>query len=255
MKLIKLSLIASLAVWTVQVTAADLASAQKIQDDTHTASVASQQRIDSKAQQALELQAEIERLRVQVSNLTLYRDHLSRLIASQQAEQESLHQQRQEVTQTKQGLVPLMYHMLEQLKLWVGSDLPFKSQVRGERVAKLEAMMTRADISDGEKFRRIFEAYQIELEYGLKLSQYEQSIDVEGETRQVEVLQMGRVSLVARTTSRSDYWAWDRRMQDWIALAPSLYQELDTAYEVAAQQSIPQLITLPVSLERVEAAQ
>ncbi|UPQ89104.1 DUF3450 domain-containing protein [Vibrio sinaloensis] len=255
MKLINLSLIASLAVWSSLVTADGLESAQKIQQRTHSAGAASQQRIDSKAEQALELQAEIESLRQQINDLALYRDHLSALIANQQVEQESLNQQRRQVSQTKQGLVPLMYHMLQALKLWVESDIPFNSAVREARIDKLEAMMTRADISDAEKFRRIFEAYQIELEYGLKLGQFEQSIDVDGVRRQVEVLQVGRLSLLARTNSQSDYWSWDRSKKAWVAVEPRLYQEIDKAYQVAAQQATPQLLTLPVSLKQREATQ
>lgn len=255
MKLIKLSLIASLVVWGSQVTADGLESAQNIQQKTHRAGAASQQRINSKAEQALELQAEIEILHQLITDLAIYRDHLSALVANQQVEQDSLNQQRQQINQTKQGLVPLMYHMLQELKESVESDIPFNSEARETRIDKLEAMMTRADVSDAEKFRRIFEAYQIELEYGLKLGQFEQSIDVDGVRRQVEVLQVGRLSLLARTNSHSDYWSWDRSEKAWIAVEPNLYQEIDRAYQVAAQQATPQLLTLPVSLKQVEATQ
>jgi hypothetical protein len=41
-------------------------------------------------------------------------------------------------------------------------------------------MMTRADVTNAEKFRRIMEAYQIENDYGNTIEAYRANIELEG---------------------------------------------------------------------------
>ncbi len=72
-----------------------------------------------------------------------------------------------------------MYHMLEGLKRIVASDKPIRKAQREERIAKLDDLMTRADVADAEKFRRILEAYQIEMDYGTKLGIYQGKIKLD----------------------------------------------------------------------------
>lgn len=246
------SLALSLAIASTSSMAVGLDAAQSIQSKTNAASASSQKRIDASAEKALTLKAEIEQLQEEVNNLQVYRQHLTSLVNSQQQEVMSLERQIDEIKSTRQGIVPLMYQMIDGLKQITAEDVPIKLEQRNQRIAKLEKMMVRADVSDAEKYRRILEAYQIELDYGTKLGLYQGQLSIDGESRQADVLYLGRLSLVARSLNGNRFWAWDQNAKQWSEVDPSMKSELDKAFSMAAKQVAPSLITLPVSLKVAE---
>lgn len=246
------SLALSLVIASTSSMAVGLDAAQSIQSKTNAASASSQKRIDASAEKALTLKAEIEQLQEEVNNLQVYRQHLTSLVNSQQQEVISLERQIDEIKSTRQGIVPLMYQMIDGLKQITAEDVPIKLEQRNQRIAKLEKMMVRADVSDAEKYRRILEAYQIELDYGTKLGLYQGQLSIDGESRQADVLYLGRLSLVARSLNGNSFWAWDQNAKQWSELDPSMKSELDKAFSMAAKQVAPSLITLPVSLQVAE---
>ncbi|KQB07287.1 DUF3450 domain-containing protein [Vibrio metoecus] len=234
--------------------AASLDQAQAIQNSTNQASAQSQQRIDRSAEKTLVLRAEIEQLNEEVKNLQTYRNHLQSLVANQEQEMSSLEQQTEEIKRTRQGIVPLMYDMIDGLEEWVAQDKPIRLAARQERIEKLKELMPRADVSDAEKYRRILEAYQIELDYGNKLGTYQAPIALSS-TQQVEaeVLYLGRLVLLARSLDGEQFWNWDAKQQSWQALPDANKNDLNTAYQLAQQQIAPTLLNLPVSLTAAEA--
>lgn len=224
-----------------------------IQSHTHKASSASQKEIDKSDQRIQLLKAEIEQLESDVKNLEVYRNHLTALVANQEQEMTSLHDQVEEIKTTRQGIVPLMYYMLDGLKHFVEQDIPLKSHQRAERISKLEALMTRADVSDAEKYRLILEAYQIEVEYGNKLGVYNSQI-LDGDTpREVEALHLGRVALIARSLDGQRYWYWQQSEKQWQTVQSEWHNDIETAFDVASKRIAAQMVTLPVTLNAVEA--
>jgi len=254
MNLLKTSLAFIIGSWAVSVSANSLDKAQAIQNKTHNASASSQKTINKSAESTLALKAEIEQLQEEVKNLEIYHDHLAALVESQNKEAQSFDDQIDQIKYTRQGVVPLMYQMIDGLQTLVESDMPIKLEQRQERVEKLKTMMTRADVSDAEKYRRILEAYQIEMDYGTKLGIYQGRMALSNtQSIEADILHLGRVSLVARNLSGDRYWAWNQVSQQWQPLEESLKSELDKAYDIASQQIAPSLITLPVSLNIAEA--
>lgn len=227
--------------------AASLTQAEAIQSKTNQASAASQQRVDHSAEATLSHKAEIEQLKEEVKNLDIYRNHLKAMVSNQQQEQISLQTQIEEIKQTRQGIVPLMYQMIDGLKTTIENDRPIKKEQRTERVAKLEALMSRADVSEAEKYRRILEAYQIEMDYGTKLGAYQGQIQIQDQTLEADILYLGRVSLVARSLNGNQFWVWNQKDKAWQELDSSYKSELNNAFSIAHQQTAPGLITLPVS--------
>ncbi|QXC56334.1 DUF3450 domain-containing protein [Vibrio mimicus] len=234
--------------------ATSLDQAQAIQNSTNQASTQSQQKIDRSAEKTLVLRAEIEQLNEEVKNLQIYRNHLQSLVANQEQEMASLEQQTEEIKRTRQGIVPLMYDMIEGLEEWVAQDKPIRLAARQERIAKLKELMPRADVSDAEKYRRILEAYQIELDYGNKLGTYQAQIALSSAQQvEAEVLYLGRLVLLARSLDGEQFWNWDAKQQSWQVLSDANKSDLNAAYQLAQQQIAPTLLSLPVSLTAAEA--
>lgn len=228
-------------------TASVLNHAQSIQNETNTASAASQGRINDSADATLVMRSEIERLRLQVENLEVYQSHLKGLVASQQQEMSSIERQIEEIKNTRQGMVPLMYQMIEGLKVIVANDVPVKKLQRETRIAKLEKLMPRADVSDAEKYRRILEAYLIEMEYGTKMGIYRGKIELEGEVREADILHLGRLTMIARSLNGQLFWLWDNHKKQWLAADLSFSAGFEQAFAVASKQIAPSLVTLPIS--------
>lgn len=251
LKYLSLAIIASVSMPVAL--AAGLNDPQAVQAKTNNASAKSQKAINSSSDSSFALKSEIEQLEEEVSNLEVYRQHLEKLVENQNQEASNLNTQIQEIKVTRQGVVPLMYQMLDGLKSSIETDAPIRIEQRLVRLEKLETMMGRADVSDAEKYRRILEAYQIELDYGTKLGTYQGAITLANQQEiEADIVYIGRLSLIARNLSGNQYWAWNQNIRQWSAVDNSLKVELDKAFSIASKQAAPSLIRVPVSLTTAE---
>ena len=105
-------------------------------------------------------------IRLEAVTKVFYADQLETQIRSQDEEMKTNDGQLREVETTAREVVPLMQKMLDTLEQFVGLDVPFLLEERTKRMATLKELMTRADVAFSEKYRRILEAYQVEMEYG-----------------------------------------------------------------------------------------
>ncbi|MGF1694334.1 DUF3450 domain-containing protein [Vibrio lamellibrachiae] len=250
MKLFKACSLAAVVTMSYSTVASSLSDATAIQKDTHKSAANSQKVIDKSFDSSQQLRAEIEQLEQELANLEVYRDHLESMVNNQNQEALSIESQIDQIQDTRQGVVPLMYQMLDGLTQIVKHDSPIRQQARLERVERLQAMMSQSDVSDAEKYRRILEAYQIEVDYGTKLGVYEAQIALAGgETFEAEIFYLGRISLIARNRSGSQYWSWNRASNEWESVNSTIFSQLDSAFRIANNQAAPSLLTVPLSFE------
>ena len=113
----------------------------------------------------------------EIDQLKLYNQQMSKIVANQESELSKIDQQIRDIEFTEQGILPLMSQMLDALEQFNDLDLPFLMKEREVRLAKLRELMTRADITVSEKYRRVLEAFQIEVEYGRTLETYREKAD------------------------------------------------------------------------------
>lgn len=237
---------------SLSVLASSVDQAMSIDSSSIDSAISSQKKIDASEQRAQQLRNEIDQLNAQIQNLELYQRHLQSLIASQVQEEASLTQQLNDIESTKQGIVPLMYHMIDGLKKQLDQGLPIKRAQREQRISQLETVMSRADVSDAEKYRLILDAYQIEVDYGSKLGVYQERAVIDGIEREVDALHFGRVSLVARSIDRRSYWVWDLESQRWSTADTASHAQLNKAFDVANQRVTPELLYLPIQPKQLE---
>ena len=93
----------------------------------------------------------------------------------------------------------------------VEADVPFRIEERRARVVRLRDMMDQADVTTSEKYRRVMEAYQGELEYGRTTEAY--SATLPGTEQTVDFLRVGRTLLVYQSSdgSRTGWFNRDTR--------------------------------------------
>ncbi|MCX9106523.1 DUF3450 domain-containing protein [Aeromonas veronii] len=216
---------------------------------------ASQQRVEKAADAAVAARLELQNAQLQLRDLEAYNRYMQSLVADQQNELGKLSQQLEAVQETRQGLIPLMLQMQADLEQLVQNDIPLRKEDRLARVEQLKATLARADVSEAEKFRQLLQAYQIEAEYGSRMDSYSAELELDGAPRRVDVLALGRVSLLAMTADRSKAWRWSAEAKQWQALDSQWLSPIAEAMDVAADKKVPQLLNVPLSVSRSQEAQ
>lgn len=197
---------------------------------------------DEKEATEIDYRATIE----QLDNLRQYNEQLRGLIQAQEDEKVSIREQIERITGVERDIVPLMFQMLETLEQFVELDVPFLINERKSRVGNLRALMTQADATNAEKYRRILEAYQIENDYGRTIEAYEDNIGDGDAARKVTFLKIGRVAFLYQTLDGSQSYVWDQEVKDWVELGGSYDTPVTIAIRMAREQIPPDLIFIPV---------
>jgi hypothetical protein len=141
-------------------------------------------------------------------------------------------------------VVPLMLDMIAALGRIVEADIPFRLEERRARVQRLVDMMDRAEVTASEKYRRVMEAYQGELEYGRTTEAYSAALPSTGQT--VDFLRIGRTLLIYQTSDQSDT-GWFNPATRVFETLPDRYQlEVKQGIAIAKNEKAPDLVTLPV---------
>lgn len=213
---------------------------------TQQASAEVQQRINELDDQTREMLNEYRLTMSQVSDLEAYNQQLERLVATQNVELADYERQFQEIETTKRQILPLIIRMLDVLEEFVTIDMPFLPEERNLRIAELKKLMERPDVLTSEKYRRVTEAYQIELDYGHTIEAYEGEIEVGDEARTVAFLRYGRLGLYYMTLDGLTIGHWDKQADQWVELDDEYRSSLDRALRIARKQLPPDLTRLPV---------
>lgn len=208
------------------------------------ASAKSQQRVTSLAQQTQDLLSEFRAVVRETEALRIYNDNLERVVVDQRDEIQSINRQLVGLEDTNRGVVPLMLEMIEALDGIVEADIPFRIEERRARVQRLRDMMDQAEVTASEKYRRVMEAYQGELEFGRTTEAYSAALPTSGQT--VDFLRVGRTLLIYQTS--------DGTVTGWFNPATRAYEELPDRYglevrnglAIARNEKAPDLVTLPI---------
>ncbi len=227
--------------FSLGVQADPLTSAQQQITATDQSGRQSQQKVEQLDDQAQQLLNEYRQLRAETDQLALYNRQMTAIVNSQEEELASLARQILEIERTERGILPLMSRMLDSLEQFVQLDTPFLTQERGARLALLQDVLLRADVTVSEKFRRVLEAYQIEVDYGRNIEAYRAQLDGVS----YDFLRIGRLALYRLSNDGTQAWVWHPQQQ-WLALDDGYLRDLRKALKVAQQTAAPEMLVVPL---------
>jgi hypothetical protein len=208
---------------------------------TEQAAQTSQEHVEKLDEEADKMLAEYRQIIAEAKSLKVYNEQLAGQVESQQEEMETMNAQLAQIETTSREVVPLMQNMLNTLDQFVKLDTPFLPEERSKRVEVLKETMGRADVTISEKYRRIVEAYQIEMEYGRTIESYEGKVG----DKTVEFLRAGRIALMYQTLDGMETGYWDADAKTW--QKDDSYKDAITAgLKVAKKQSAPDFLSVPV---------
>jgi len=159
---------------------------------------------------------------------------------------ESLNLSMDQVSIIERQITPLMMRMITGLEQFVSLDIPFLQDERAKRLVSLKAMMDRADITSSEKFRRVLEAYQVEVDYGRTIEAYTALLDVNGKEREVDFLRIGRLELIYLTRDGKQAGSYNTETKTFETLPDSTISQINKGLRIARKQLAPDMLTLPV---------
>jgi uncharacterized protein YigA (DUF484 family) len=204
--------------------------------------------VGSVASHAQDVGERYAKLYADTESFARYNDTLTKQIASQQQRLADVESQSAALDATAANLAPLLSRMHGDLEKFVAQDLPFLDPIgdsadsRKDRMQRLKDMMSDAGLNSAEKYRRLLEAYQIEIEYGRSVAAYPGQLD---DGRKAEFVRVGRVALLYRTEDGQEAGYWDHAQKTWVV--DNDYRDtVAQALRVAKKEVAPDVMFVPV---------
>lgn len=184
-----------------------------------------------------------------VDGLKVYNAQMDRSIERQMQAMEELTENIKNVTDVKRQVEPLLIRMTDGLEQFIRNDLPFQMETRLAGLDRVKDLMTDPNIDSSERFRSVFELYQIESDYGRVFQSYPQTMDVNGQERIVDMLMVGRVALLYQTTDGTVSGAYNKETKQFEIVDEATYRKsITSAIRVAnAQEAADKILILPIS--------
>ncbi|ALQ56846.1 MAG: putative phage infection (PIP) family protein YhgE [Pseudoalteromonas tetraodonis] len=246
MKGVKPLILAGIVAASAAVHANDLNTVIEKSSEINNLAAQSQTKIDKIADSMQGRLQQFKTLNKEIDGLAVYNAQLTKQLNNQIEEMESINLSMDQVSIIERQITPLMLRMITGLEQFVALDVPFLKQERKQRLESLNAMMARADISSSEKFRRVLEAYQVEVDYGRTIEAYTALLDVDNKEREVDFLRIGRLELIYLTRDGKQAGSWDQQSQSFVALPDSTISQINKGLRIARKQLAPDMLTLPI---------
>ena len=220
----------------------DVDASIKIEKQMDRDAARSQRTIDKFEDERDSMNVQYREILEKIDQNRIYNKQLERTVNSLKEELVSMQTQIDGIEDTEKGLAPLMNEMIEALDQFVSLDLPFEVDFRTKEVQKLRDLMGRGDVSTSEKFRRILEAYQFEVDYGSEVKAFADEID----GIELEFLRFGRVAYINRTRDGKEANVWNNKTKQWEFLPSEYFLPIRNGLRMARNEAQKGLVTLPI---------
>ncbi len=207
---------------------------------------ASQERINQQVEGTRSLADQYRAVNKEIDGLRVYNRLMTAQTNGQNATLEDMALSMDQVDVINRQIFPMMERMIDGLEQSIALDIPFLMDERTNRMETLAEIMERSDVSVAEKFRKVLEAYQIEMDYGSSSEYYKQALEIDGAVRDYNMLRIGRVGLYFQSDDAQITGHWDPEQKAFVILDNSYRSEIRKGLRMARQLIAPELILIPV---------
>ena len=199
--------------------ASEIESILEVGRENSELSAISQEKIDATEKETDTIVNEYKKTAQIVEGLKLYNEQKRIQIQAQKDRMKQLDDQIKNVVVIQRQIPTLAQKMLEGLESFVELDMPFYLEERKERLALVRSSLSNPQITASEQVRQILEAYNIESEYGRKISSYESTEEINGKEMVVNILVIGRIGMFYQTKDEQQSGYWNKETGDWEELS------------------------------------
>ncbi len=213
------------------------------QNNINNAAEASQDRIDAVADETEDILNQFRQVVSETDSLKIYNAQLQRLVNNQRSELASINEQLAQLESTDRAITPLMIDMVDTLEQIVERDVPFLLDERRNRVEDMRILLDDPNVTVSEKYRRILEVYQGEIDYGRTTFAYEGNLP---DNTKVTFLRLGRTLLLYQSLDGQTTGWWDPQTRQFDTLGTEYRLPVKDGIAIAQNRRAPDLVQLPV---------
>ena len=219
---------------------------QDIGEQRQNSEQVSQTKIDSMDDDTTLIIKEYKTVSKQKEGLRVYNAHMSKQIERQEERLKEIDKTMKEAQVMQRQIPPFTRRMLAGIEKSIELDMPFHLAERKERIAFANAAIDNPTVSPAEGLRQVLETFNVEMEYGRKLDNYKDTIEIEGQQREVNVLRVGRLALVYQSSDESLTGAWDNDTDEWVPLDNSYRNPTRKGLKIANRLATVDMLELPI---------
>lgn len=208
---------------------------------------AAQEEVNQVVEATRSLTDDYRAINKEIDGLRVYNRLMQAQVQGQEATLQDISLSMEQVDVINRQIFPLMERMIDGLEQSISLDIPFLMDEREARIAELKELMSRSDVSVAEKFRKVMEAYQIEMDFGSSVEQYSQSIELADlGVRDYNMLRVGRIGLYFQSDDAQITGWWNQESGQFETLGNEHRNEIRKGLRMARQLIAPELLLLPL---------
>lgn len=226
--------------------AANATAVKKLSEKAVQVGIASQQTHEAWVDEEHRLLEEIEALENQLDHIQWQRKKLAVYKSDLEEKIAGLEKKAEAMQAVNMKLLPILEKNLEHLHTVVDTDIPSNMTQRQKSLHQAAMVLNDYDMGLLDKTRAVLDAAAREVDLGHQVNVFEDEIEVEGELRRVQMLQVGRIGLYAMTLDSEKAYQWDNATSTWLTIEDET-TSINEAIEMAEGIRLVGLSRLPVA--------
>ena len=192
------------------------------------------------------LMARYEELEAEKKSLTQQTGELQEQLSEARSRIATKEKQLADIEQISDQIGPFVLELIGRLKTLVADGPPFLMKERERRIERLTGIADDPEVPISEKYRKAMEALLVEAEYGFTIETYQETIEVDGQPRLVDIFRLGRINLFFQSLDQKRCGFFNVAENKWQLLSQKHNQPIHSAIEMAAKRKPVELLDLPV---------